>query len=79
MVYPRRLDIVPCTVQSCQTFYDPKDYIQSMEFSRPEYWSGLSFPSQGIFPTQGLNPGFPHCRQTPYTLNHQGSHFRIWT
>ena len=28
---------------------------QSMEFSRQEYWSGLSFPSSGIFPTQGLN------------------------
>ena len=29
----------------------------SMGFSRHEYWSGLSFPSPGIFPTQGLNPG----------------------
>ena len=28
---------------------------------------------QGIFPTQGLNPGFLHCRQTPYHLSHQGS------
>ena len=25
---------------------------QSMEFSRQEYWSGLSFPLQGIFRTQ---------------------------
>ena len=25
---------------------------------------------QGIFPTQGLNPGFPHCRQTLYCLNY---------
>ena len=25
-------------------------------FSRQEYWSGLSFPIQGIFPIQGLNP-----------------------
>ena len=25
-----------------------------------EYWSGLPFPSPGIFP----NPGLPHCRQT---------------
>ena len=25
----------------------------SMGFSRQEYWSGLPFPSQGIFPTQG--------------------------
>ena len=27
---------------------------------------------QGIFPTQGLNPGLPHCRQI-YQLNHKGS------
>ena len=28
---------------------------------------------QGIFPTQGLNPGLPHCRQILYHLSHQGS------
>ena len=28
---------------------------------------------QGIFLTQGLNPGLPHCRQILYQLNHQGS------
>ena len=28
----------------------------SMGFSRQEYWSGLPFPSPGIFPIQGLNP-----------------------
>ena len=38
----------------------------SMEFSRQEYWSGLPFPSPGIFPTQGLNLGFLHCRQILY-------------
>ena len=27
----------------------------SMGFSRQEYWSGLPFPSPGIFPTQGSN------------------------
>ena len=27
----------------------------------------------GIFPTQGLNPGLPHCRWILYQLNHQGS------
>ena len=27
-----------------------------MEFSRQEYWSGLPFPSPGIFPTQGSSP-----------------------
>ena len=45
----------------------------SVEFSRQEYWSGLPFPSPGIFLTQGSNPGLPHCRQTLYHLSHQGS------
>ena len=32
----------------------------SMEFSRQEYWSGLSFFLQGIFQTQGSNPRLLH-------------------
>ena len=28
---------------------------------------------QGIFPTQGSNPGLPHYRQILYSLSHQGS------
>ena len=28
---------------------------------------------QGIFPTQELNPGLPHCRWILYHLSHQGS------
>ena len=28
---------------------------------------------QAIFPTQGLNPGLPHCRWILYKMNHQGS------
>ena len=27
----------------------------------------------GIFPTQGSNPGLPHCRQSLHHLSHQGS------
>ena len=44
----------------------------SSGFSRQGYWSGLPFSSPGNFPTQGLNPGLPHCRQTLYHLSHQG-------
>ena len=29
---------------------------------------------QRIFPTQGLNPGLPHCRRILYQVSHQGSH-----
>ena len=28
---------------------------------------------QGIFPTQGLNPGLPHCRWLLHHLSHNGS------
>ena len=35
-------------------------------------WVSLSL-LQGIFPTQGLNPGLPNCRLILYQLSHQGS------
>ena len=28
---------------------------------------------QGIFPSQGSNPGLPHCRRILYQLSHKGS------
>ena len=34
---------------------------------------GCQFHLQGIFPTQGSNPGLPNCRQILYQLSHQGS------
>ena len=34
---------------------------------------GSNFLFQGIFPTQGSNPGLPHCWQILYQLSHQGS------
>ena len=34
---------------------------------------GCHFLLQGVFPTQGSNPGLPHCRQILYHLSHQGS------
>ena len=30
-------------------------------------------PTQGIFPTQGSNPGLPSCRRIPYQQSHKGS------
>ena len=48
----------------------------SMEFSRQEFWSGLSFSSPGDLPNQTLNPGLLHCRQILYCLSHQESPIR---
>ena len=36
---------------------------------------GCHFLLQGIFPTQGWNPGLLHRRQIPYCLSHQKSHW----
>ena len=33
---------------------------------------------QGIFPTQGSNPGLPHCRWVLYQLSHKGSPHGSW-
>ena len=44
-----------------------------MDFSRQECWNGLPFLLQGIFPTQGLNPGLLHCRLIFYCLSHHRS------
>ena len=34
---------------------------------------GCCFLLLGIFPTQGSNPGLPHCRQMLYCLSHHSS------
>ena len=48
----------------------------SMEFSRQEVGSHSLL--QGIFSTQGSNPGLLYCRQVLYSLSHQGSHLDIY-
>ena len=59
--------------QSCLTLCDPMDYtVHGILQARIFGVSSLSL-LQGIFPTQGLNPGLPHCRQILYHLSHQGS------
>ena len=45
----------------------------SMEFSRQNTGVGSHSLLQGIFPTQGSNPGLPHCKQILYQLSHKGS------
>ena len=42
-------------------------------FPRQEYWSGLLFLLQGIFPTQGLNPCLLHWQVDSLPPSHQGS------
>ena len=44
---------------SCVRLFVTPWTIQSMEFSRPEYWSGLPFPSPGDLPNPGIEPRSP--------------------
>ena len=74
---------VCCTVlclvtQSCLTFCDPMHFSlpdSSLHGNSPGKYTGVSSSAflQGLFPTQGSNPGLLHCRRILYCLSHQGS------
>ena len=51
----------------------PTRLLRPWDFPGKNTGVGCHFLLQGIFPTQGLKPGLPHCRQTLYCLSHQGS------
>ena len=64
--------------QSCLTLCDHKDcspprLLCPGDFPGKNSGMGCHFLLQRIFPTQGLNPGLPNCRQILYHLNCQGS------
>ena len=65
--------------QSWQTLCDPMDYSSdySVHWGSPGKNTGVGCHDllQGIFPTQGLNPGLLHCRWTLYHPSHQRSPF----
>ena len=56
--------------QLCLTLCDPMD----CPWNSPGQNTGVGslFLLQGIFPTQGSNPGLSHCRQILYQLSHKG-------
>ena len=57
--------------QLCPTLLTPWT-IQSMEFSRPEYWSRYPFPSPGYLPTPGTEPRFPTMQTDSLPAESQG-------
>ena len=59
--------------QLCPTLCDPLGlYISWNSLGQNTGVGSLSL-LQRIFPTQGLNPGLPHCRQILYQVSHKGS------
>ena len=60
--------------QSCSVLCDPVDYtVHEILQTRRLEWVAIRSLLQGIFPTQGSNPGLPHCSRILYQLSHQGS------
>ena len=58
---------------SYPTLCDPMEYtVHGILQTRILEWGSLSL-LQGIFLTQGLNPGIPHGRWILYQLSHKGS------
>ena len=49
--------------------------IQSIEFSRPEYWSGQPFPSPGDLPTPGIEPRYSSLQDDSLPAEPQGKPF----
>ena len=76
--FKRVLIIHLLVAHSCLILWDPMDCVArqappSMGFSRQEFWSGLPFFLQGIFPAQGSNLCLLHCRQILHPLSQQGN------
>ena len=65
----------PKVTQSCLTVCDPMGYSPpgaSIHRNSPGKNTGVCcYALQGIFPTQGLNPGLPYCRWILYHLSHR--------
>src|SRR5574337_1060946 len=58
--------------QSCPTLCNSMDCSPWNSPGQNTGMGSLSF-LQGIFPTQGLNPGLPHWRRILYQLSHKRS------
>ena len=65
-----RAQLLSCVQLFVAPWTEARQAPLSMEFPRQGYWSGLHFLLQGIFPTQGSNPGLLHCRQMFYHLSY---------
>ena len=62
--------------QSCSVLYESfRPHGLHSPLNSPGQNTGVGNLSlfQGIFPTQGWNPGFPHCRRILYQLSHKAS------
>ena len=78
VVYPQHIQMegtALCSItRSCPTLCNPMDCsppgssVYGVLQARILEW--VHSLLQGLFPTQGLNPGLPHCRRILYQLSH---------
>ena len=69
-----------CECESCSVVSDSyQPFGLYSPWNSPGQNTGVGSHSllQGIFPTQGSNPGLPHCRRILYQLSHQGSYHLV--
>ena len=67
--------------QLCDTLCHPMEparLLCSWNFPGKNTGVGCCSLLQGMFSTQGLDPGLLHCRQVLYHLSHQGSHIYLY-
>ena len=60
-------------IQSCLTLCDPTGLLSPWNSPGKNTGVGNHSLLQGIFSSQGSNPGLLYCRQILYHLSHQGS------
>ena len=73
-LHPNHVSCVSVT-QSCPTLCDPIDCSPPASSVHGILQESCHSLPQGIFPTQGLNPGLLRCRQILHCLSCQGSLF----
>ena len=75
-------EITYCDVLSCVQLFATLWTVAhsaplSMEFARPEYWSGLLFPSQGDLSNLGIKPASPALASGFFTTTLPGKPFIV--
>ena len=74
-----KVEVEGLVVQSCLTLWDmncspPGTSVHGILQARILEWVSSHSLLQGIFLTQGSNPGLPHCRRVLYCLSPQMAH-----
>ena len=59
---------------SCVRVFVTQWTTQTMEFSRPEFWSGLPFPPPGDLPNPGIEPRSPALQADTLPAEPQRKH-----